>query len=93
VDVGLLALALGLVLVVLLGSASLRPYDAPELDPRPILPGGSALGVEAAAVFLIFTSMFWNLAFGLTEVLHARAPLRVTCNSARANTARFEKAH
>lgn len=27
--------------------------------------GGSALGVEAAAVFLIFTSMFWNLAFGV----------------------------
>jgi NitT/TauT family transport system permease protein len=29
------------------------------------LGGGSALGVEAAAVFLIFTSMFWNLAFGV----------------------------
>jgi NitT/TauT family transport system permease protein len=27
--------------------------------------GRSALGVEAAAVFLIFTSMFWNLAFGV----------------------------
>jgi NitT/TauT family transport system permease protein len=27
--------------------------------------GPSALGVEAAAVFLIFTSMFWNLAFGV----------------------------
>src|SRR5262249_51802775 len=31
--------------------------------------GGSALGVEAAAVFLIFTSMFWNLAFGVYESL------------------------
>jgi NitT/TauT family transport system permease protein len=30
---------------------------------------GSALGVEAAAVFLIFTSMFWNLAFGVYESL------------------------
>ncbi|HET8648303.1 MAG TPA: ABC transporter permease subunit, partial [Vicinamibacteria bacterium] len=29
------------------------------------LGGGSGLGVEAAAVFLIFTSMFWNLAFGV----------------------------
>ena len=27
--------------------------------------GPSAFGVEAAAVFLIFTSMFWNLAFGV----------------------------
>src|SRR6185436_8815576 len=27
--------------------------------------GESALGVEAAAIFLIFTSMFWNLAFGV----------------------------
>ena len=27
--------------------------------------GPSALGVEAAAIFLIFTSMFWNLAFGV----------------------------
>ena len=135
VDVGLLALAVAVVLVVLLGSASLRPYDAPELDPRPILlpvyqlrslarltvayvfavtlalgtghlaarspfarrlilptldvlqsvpilgffpaavavfitiTGGSALGVEAAAVFLIFTSMFWNLAFSVYETL------------------------
>ncbi len=31
--------------------------------------GGSALGVEMAAVFLIFTSMFWNLAFGVYESL------------------------
>jgi NitT/TauT family transport system permease protein len=31
--------------------------------------GGSALGVETAAVFLIFTSMFWNLAFGVYESL------------------------
>jgi NitT/TauT family transport system permease protein len=31
--------------------------------------GGSALGVEAAAVFLIFTCMFWNLAFGVYESL------------------------
>jgi NitT/TauT family transport system permease protein len=31
--------------------------------------GGSALGVELAAVFLIFTSMFWNLAFGVYESL------------------------
>ena len=134
-DVGLLAIAAGVVLVVLIGSASLRPYDAPELDPRPILlpvyllrslarlgvayvlavtlalgtghlaarspfarrlilptldvlqsvpilgffpaavavfitiTGGSALGVEAAAVFLIFTSMFWNLAFSVYETL------------------------
>jgi NitT/TauT family transport system permease protein len=30
---------------------------------------GSALGVEAAAIFLIFTSMFWNLAFGVYESL------------------------
>lgn len=30
---------------------------------------GTALGVEAAAVFLIFTSMFWNLAFGVYESL------------------------
>ncbi len=122
-------------LVALLGSAALRPYDSPELDPRPILlpvyllrslarlavayviavtlalatghlaarspfarriilptldvlqsvpilgffpaavavfitiSGGSALGVEAAAVFLIFTSMFWNLAFSVYETL------------------------
>ena len=124
-----------LLLVVLLGSAHLRPYDTPEIDPRPallpiyllrslsrlavayglavlvalatghlaarsrfarrlILPtldvlqsvpilgffpaavavfiglfGGSALGVEAAAVFLVFTSMFWNLAFSVYESL------------------------
>jgi NitT/TauT family transport system permease protein len=31
--------------------------------------GPTALGVEAAAVFLIFTSMFWNLAFGVYESL------------------------
>jgi NitT/TauT family transport system permease protein len=31
--------------------------------------GGSAVGVETAAVFLIFTSMFWNLAFGVYESL------------------------
>src|SRR5687768_14235100 len=31
--------------------------------------GKSALGVEAAAVFLIFTSMFWNMAFGVYESL------------------------
>src|SRR5512132_2449223 len=37
VDVGLVVLVVAVVLVVLLGSASLRPYDAPELDPRPIL--------------------------------------------------------
>jgi NitT/TauT family transport system permease protein len=30
---------------------------------------GSALGVEAAAVFLVFTSMFWNLAFSVYETL------------------------
>ncbi len=30
---------------------------------------GSGLGVEAAAVFLIFTSMFWNMAFGVYESL------------------------
>src|SRR2546428_715320 len=28
-----------------------------------------ALGVEAAAVFLVFTSMFWNLAFSVYETL------------------------
>lgn len=135
IDLGLVATLALLVVMVLLGRASLRPYDAPELDPRPgllpiyllyslarltvayfvavamalgvghlaarspfarriILPtldvlqsvpilgffpaavtvfigvfGGSALGVEAAAVFLIFTSMFWNLAFGVYESL------------------------
>ena len=124
-----------LLLAVLLGSSHLRPYDTPEIDPRPallpiyllrslsrllvayglavllalatghlaarsrfarklILPtldvlqsvpilgffpaavavfiglfGGSALGVEAAAVFLVFTSMFWNLAFSVYESL------------------------
>jgi NitT/TauT family transport system permease protein len=135
VDLGLVAAAAGLLLVVLLGSSHLRPYDTPEIDPRPallpiyllrslarlavayglavllalatghlaarsrfarrlILPtldvlqsvpilgffpaavavfiglfGGSALGVEAAAVFLVFTSMFWNLAFSVYESL------------------------
>jgi NitT/TauT family transport system permease protein len=135
VDLGVLALA-GLVATTLLfGTAELRPYNTPDLDPRPallpiylllsltrlgvayfaalvlalgighlaarfnlarrvILPTldvlqsvpilgffpvavgffigifhGSALGVEAAAVFLIFTSMFWNLAFGVYESL------------------------
>jgi NitT/TauT family transport system permease protein len=135
VDLGLVAAAGVVLLVVLLGSSHLRPYDTPEIDPRPallpiyllrslarlavayalavllalatghlaarsrfarrlILPtldvlqsvpilgffpaavavfiglfGGSALGVEAAAVFLIFTSMFWNLAFSVYESL------------------------
>jgi NitT/TauT family transport system permease protein len=135
IDLGLVAVAAVLLLAVLLGSSYLRPYDAPEIDPRPwllpiyllrslgrlaaayalavllalatghlaarsrfarriILPtldvlqsvpilgffpaavavfiglfGGSALGVEAAAVFLIFTSMFWNLAFSVYESL------------------------
>ncbi len=130
-----MAVVVSLVIVVAVGSAHLRPFDAPELDPRPlllpiyllrslarlsvayafavlmalatgqlaarsrfarrlILPtldvlqsvpilgffpaavsvfiglfGGSALGVEAAAIFLIFTSMFWNLAFGVYESL------------------------
>jgi NitT/TauT family transport system permease protein len=135
VDLGVVAIP-GLVAIALLfGTAELRPYNAPELDPRPallpvylllsltrlalayfvalllalgighlaarsniarrvILPTldvlqsvpilgffpvavgffigvfhGSALGVEAAAVFLIFTSMFWNLAFGVYESL------------------------
>jgi NitT/TauT family transport system permease protein len=135
VDLGLVGIVAAVVVAILLGSAYLRPYDNPELDPRPallpvyllrsltrmavaytvavllalatghfaaksplarrfILPtldvlqsvpilgffpaavtvfigmfGGSALGVEAAAVFLIFTSMFWNLAFGVYESL------------------------
>jgi NitT/TauT family transport system permease protein len=135
VDLGLLAGLAGLVLLAIVGSAYLRPYDAPELDGSPlllpiyllrsvarlatayllavvlaltighlaarsrfarrlILPAldvlqsvpilgffpvavgffiavfrGSALGVEVAAVFLIFTSMFWNLAFGVYESL------------------------
>jgi NitT/TauT family transport system permease protein len=135
VDAGLVALIAALAVVLVFGSASLRPFDAPDLDPHPallpvyllrsltrlavaygfavtlalgighlaarspmarrlILPtldvlqsvpilgffpaavavfiglfGGSALGVEAAAVFLIFTSMFWNLAFGVYESL------------------------
>jgi NitT/TauT family transport system permease protein len=135
VDLALVGGLLLLLLLALFGSASLRPYDAPELDPRPallpvylirslarllvaytiaallalatgnlaarsafarrlILPTldvlqsvpilgffpvavsffialsrGSALGVEAAAVFLIFTCMFWNLAFGVYESL------------------------
>jgi NitT/TauT family transport system permease protein len=134
-DLGLIGGLAALVLLAFFGSAHLRPYDAPELDPRPallpiyllyslarllvaytvavllalatghlaarsrfarrlILPtldvlqsvpilgffplavgffialsGGSALGVEAAAIFLIFTSMFWNLAFGVYESL------------------------
>jgi NitT/TauT family transport system permease protein len=135
VDLGVVALA-GLVAIALLfGTAELRPYNTPDLDPRPallpiylllsltrlavayfaalllalgighlaarsgmarrvILPTldvlqsvpilgffpvavgffigifhGSALGVEAAAVFLIFTSMFWNMAFGVYESL------------------------
>src|SRR5262245_55127949 len=135
VDLGLVGLVGLLLLAAVVGSAHLRPYDAPELDPSPwlvpvyvlrslarlsvaylfavllalaaghlaarssfarrlILPtldvlqsvpilgffpaavtvfigvfGGSALGVEAAAIFLIFTSMFWNLAFGVYESL------------------------
>lgn len=135
VDLGLAVLAGLILLAAIVGSAQLRPYDAPELDPsvwllpvyilrslarlsvayvfavllalatghlaarsafarRLILPtldvlqsvpilgffpaavtvfigvfGGSALGVEAAATFLIFTSMFWNLAFGVYESL------------------------
>ena len=135
VDAGLVLLVVAIVLVALLGGSALRPYDAPELDPRPVLlpvyllrslarlavayvlavtlalatghlaarsplarrvilptldvlqsvpilgffpaavavfitiSGGSALGVEVAAVFLIFTSMFWNLAFGVYESL------------------------
>jgi len=135
VDFGLIFILGTVALTVLLGSSFLRPYDSPELDPRPallplylfyslvrlatayllavglalvtghlaarsafarrlILPTldvlqsvpilgffplavgffigffhGSALGVEAAAVFLIFTSMFWNLAFGVYESL------------------------
>jgi NitT/TauT family transport system permease protein len=135
VDFGVVAIA-GLVAIALLfGTAELRPYNTPDLDPRPallpiylllsltrlalayvvalllalgvghlaarsalarrfILPTldvlqsvpilgffpvavaffigvfhGSALGVEAAAVFLIFTSMFWNMAFGVYESL------------------------
>ncbi len=135
VDLGLVLIVALALAVALVGRAGLRPYDAPELDPRAsllpayllhslarlslayavavalalgvgylaassalarrlILPtldvlqsvpilgffpaavavfiglfGGSALGVEAAAVFLIFTSMFWNLAFGVYESL------------------------
>jgi len=135
IDVGLLVFVGALVIIVLLGRSHLRPFDAPELDPRPILlplylvrslarlvlaytfavtlalavgrlaarslvarriilptldvlqsvpilgffPAavavfigifrGSALGVEAAAIFLIFTSMFWNLAFSVYETL------------------------
>lgn len=135
VDLGLFGVLGVVVVALLLGSAHLRPYNAPDLDPRPallpvylllsltrlaaaygvavllalavghlaarsalarkiILPTldvlqsvpilgffpvavgffigvfhGSALGVEAAAVFLIFTSMFWNLAFGVYESL------------------------
>ena len=135
IDVGLLVSFGALVIIVVLGRSHLRPFDAPELDPRPILlplylvrslarlalayffavtlalavgrlaarsplarrfilptldvlqsvpilgffPAavavfigifrGSALGVEAAAVFLVFTSMFWNLAFSVYETL------------------------
>jgi len=135
VDLGLVTGLAVVVLAFLVGGAYLRPYNAPELDPRPallpvylllslarlavayfvavvlalavghlaarsafarrlILPTldvlqsvpilgffpiavgffigvfhGSALGVEAAAVFLIFTTMFWNLAFGVYESL------------------------
>lgn len=135
VDVGLIAFIAAIVVVALLGLSAVRPYDAPELDPRPVLlpvylllslarlavafviavtlalgtghlaarspfarriilptldvlqsvpilgffpaavavfitiSRGSALGVEAAAVFLIFTSMFWNLAFSVYETL------------------------
>jgi NitT/TauT family transport system permease protein len=135
IDVGLFAFAAFVVAALHLGSSLLRPFDAPEIDPRPallpiyalrslsrlavaysvavllalvlgnlaavsrgarrvILPlldvlqsvpilgffpaavtvfiglfGGTAAGVEAAAVFLIFTSMFWNLAFGVYESL------------------------
>jgi NitT/TauT family transport system permease protein len=135
VDLGLVTALAVVVLAILVGGAYLRPYNAPELDPRPallpvylllslarlavayfvavvlalavghlaarsafarrlILPTldvlqsvpilgffpiavgffigvfhGSALGVEAAAVFLIFTTMFWNLAFGVYESL------------------------
>jgi len=135
IDVGLLVFLGVLVIIVVLGRSHLRPFDAPELDPRPVLlplylvrslarlvlayfvavtlalavgrlaarspfarriilptldvlqsvpilgffPAavavfigifrGSALGVEAAAVFLVFTSMFWNLAFSVYETL------------------------
>jgi NitT/TauT family transport system permease protein len=135
IDAGLLVFIGALVIIVVLGRSHLRPFDAPELDPRPILlplylvrslarlalayffavtvalavgrlaarsprarriilptldvlqsvpilgffPAavavfigifrGSALGVEAAAIFLIFTSMFWNLAFSVYETL------------------------
>ena len=132
---GLLVFIGALVIIAVVGRSHLRPFDAPELDPRPILlplylvrslarltvayffavtlalavghwaarsprarkiilptldvlqsvpilgffPAavavfigifrGSALGVEAAAIFLIFTSMFWNLAFSVYETL------------------------
>jgi len=135
VDIGLVAVTVGLVALALFGVSGLQPYDTPQLDPSPallpvylllslvrlavaysvalvlalgvghlaarspfarrlILPvldvlqsvpilgffpvavglfiavfGGTALGVETAAVFLIFTSMFWNLAFGVYESL------------------------
>ena len=36
-DAGLVLVVTGVVLVVLLGGAALRPYDAPDLDPRPAL--------------------------------------------------------
>jgi NitT/TauT family transport system permease protein len=130
-----MAVLAAVVVALALGSSHLRPYNAPELDPRPILlplylllsltrlavayvlavllalvtgnlaaqspfarrlilptldvlqsvpilgffpvavtffigvSRGSALGVEVAAVFLIFTCMFWNLAFGVYESL------------------------
>lgn len=135
IDLGLAAVVGFLAAFLLLGTSSLRPYDASGLDTRPsllplylllslarlcvayalalvlalavgnlaarsklarrvILPTldvlqsvpilgffpvavglfiaifrGSGLGVEMAAVFLIFTSMFWNLAFGVYESL------------------------
>src|SRR6185369_14792800 len=135
VDIGLGAVAIGLVALLVFAVSGLQPYDTPQLDSSPsllpvylllslvrlavayvmavllalgvghlaarspfarrlILPvldvlqsvpilgffpvavglsialfGGTALGVEAAAVFLIFTSMFWNLAFGVYESL------------------------
>lgn len=135
IDIGLVVITVALLAAMLLGTSHVRPYNAPQLDPRPallpiylllslirlavaylvavvlalgvghlaarspfarrlILPvldvlqsvpilgffpiavgffiavfGGSALGVEAAAIFLIFTSMFWNLAFGVYESL------------------------
>ena len=37
IDVGLLVFIGALVIIVVLGRSHLRPFDAPELDPRPIL--------------------------------------------------------